>query len=43
MDQQKQTLDYFTRNATDWQRKAASAGFSVIENRHNAVLEVMKQ
>ncbi|MFA6441095.1 MAG: class I SAM-dependent methyltransferase [Sterolibacterium sp.] len=42
MDQQEQTLKYFNRNAMDWQGKASVAGFSVIENRHNTVLEVMK-
>ncbi len=42
MNQQKQTLNYFSQNAADWQRKASVASFSVIDNRHNAVLEVMK-
>ena len=42
MDQQKQTLDYFNQNATDWQGKASVTGFSVIDNRHNAVLETMQ-
>ncbi len=43
MDQQKQTLDYFSQNAADWQRAASTAHFSVIDNRHHAVLEVMKE
>ncbi len=43
MNQQKQTLSYFTQNAADWQRAASATNFSVINNRHNAVLEVMKE
>jgi len=42
MDQQKQTLDYFRFHAEDWNRKATNQAYSLIENRHNAVLEVMK-
>ena len=41
MDQQKQAQSYFDQNATDWQHKASATGFSVIDNRHNAVLEAM--
>ena len=43
MNQQKQTLNYFNKNAADWNSKASSGQFSVIDNRHNAVLEVMKK
>ena len=43
MNQQKQTLGYFNQNAADWQRAASTTNFSVIDNRHNAVLEVMKE
>ena len=42
MNQQKQTLSYFHQNAADLQRTAAMNCFSVIDNRQNAVLEVMK-
>ncbi|OHB98745.1 MAG: hypothetical protein A2W74_08185 [Planctomycetes bacterium RIFCSPLOWO2_12_38_17] len=42
MNQQKQTLSYFNQNAADWQRAASANNFSVIDNRHNAVLEIMK-
>lgn len=42
MKQQKQTLNYFNQNATDWQSRASVTGFSVIDNRHNAVLETMQ-
>jgi 2-polyprenyl-3-methyl-5-hydroxy-6-metoxy-1,4-benzoquinol methylase len=42
MDQQKQTLEYFNNNATDWNTKASSSQFSVIDNRHNAVLAVIE-
>lgn len=41
MNQQVQALDYFKINADDWQNKASAEGFCVIDNRHNAVLEVM--
>lgn len=42
MEQQGQTLDYFKSHADDWQTKALDQNYSVIENRHNAVLESMK-
>ena len=42
MNQRKQTLTYFNQNAADWQRAASATSFSVIDNRHNTVLEVMK-
>ena len=42
MDQQKQTLNYFKSHAEDWNRKATNQAYSKIENRHNAVLVVMK-
>lgn len=42
MSQQKQTLDYFSSHAEDWNKKATNQAYSLIENRHNAVLEVMK-
>ncbi len=42
MKQQKQTLDYFKSHAEDWNQKATDEEYSLIENRHNAVLEVMK-
>ena len=41
MNQQKQTLDYFKTHAEDWNEKAVDEAYSLIENRHNAVLEVM--
>lgn len=42
MEQQDQTLDFFNAFAGDWQRKATSETYSVIENRHAAVLKVME-
>lgn len=36
-DQQNQTLDYFRSNVADWQSKATSTSYSVIEDRHRAV------
>jgi 2-polyprenyl-3-methyl-5-hydroxy-6-metoxy-1,4-benzoquinol methylase len=42
MNQQQQTLSYFSRNAEEWQRTASAEKFSVITNRHQAVLEMMK-
>ena len=42
MNQQKQTLKYFKANAENWNQKATDADYSIIENSHNAVLEVMK-
>jgi len=41
MKQQKQTLDYFKSHAEDWNEKAVNEAYSLVENRHNAVLEVM--
>lgn len=43
MSQQRQTLGYFSQNAAEWQRAASTANFSVINNRQNAALEVMKE
>ena len=43
MEQQKQTLNYFSENAQDWQRKAMGEAYSTIEDRHNAVLRVMEK
>jgi len=43
MSQQSQTLDYFKAHADDWQRKAVDEAYSVVENRHQAVLETMKK
>lgn len=43
MTQQKQTLDYFSANADDWQKKATQKQYSVIDNRHAAVLETIKR
>jgi 2-polyprenyl-3-methyl-5-hydroxy-6-metoxy-1,4-benzoquinol methylase len=42
MDQQKQTLDYFKSHAAEWQVKAKDQRYSVVDNRHKAVLETMK-
>ena len=42
MNQQKQTLKYFKASAENWNQKAKDSDYSIIENRHNAVLEVMK-
>jgi 2-polyprenyl-3-methyl-5-hydroxy-6-metoxy-1,4-benzoquinol methylase len=42
MEQQDQTLSYFKSHAEKWQVKATDQGYSLIENRHNAVLESMK-
>jgi 2-polyprenyl-3-methyl-5-hydroxy-6-metoxy-1,4-benzoquinol methylase len=43
MSQQKQTLEYFKAHAEDWNQKATDATYSLIENRHNAVLDVMSR
>ncbi|MDO8358292.1 MAG: class I SAM-dependent methyltransferase [Nitrospirota bacterium] len=43
MDQQNQTLNYFSTHADDWQTKATQADYSVIDNRHAAVLTVIEQ
>ena len=43
MNQQKQTHEYFNNHATDWNRKASSSQFNVIDNRHNAVLAVIDE
>jgi 2-polyprenyl-3-methyl-5-hydroxy-6-metoxy-1,4-benzoquinol methylase len=43
MNQQNQTLDYFNAHALDWNSKANDKEYSVIENRHNAVLETLKK
>ena len=42
MDQQDQTLQFFKSHASDWQTKATDQVYSVIENRHKAVLETMR-
>ncbi len=41
MNQQNQTLEYFKAHADDWNKKATDEAYSLIENRHNAVLEAM--
>lgn len=42
MEQQNQTLNYFKSHAKDWQIKATDQTYSLVENRHNAVFESMK-
>jgi 2-polyprenyl-3-methyl-5-hydroxy-6-metoxy-1,4-benzoquinol methylase len=42
MEQQDQTLTYFKSHARDWQTKAMDQDYNLIENRHNAVLESMR-
>ena len=42
MSQQGQTLEYFKSHADDWNKKASDEAYSLVENRHKAVLEVMK-
>lgn len=42
MGQQDQTLNYFKSHADDWQQKATNQSYSLVENRHKAVLETMK-
>jgi hypothetical protein len=42
MSQQGQTLEYFKTHADNWNKKASDEAYSLIENRHKAVLEVMK-
>ena len=41
MSQQSQTLSFFKSHADAWQEKATESAYSVIDNRHKAVLEVM--
>jgi 2-polyprenyl-3-methyl-5-hydroxy-6-metoxy-1,4-benzoquinol methylase len=41
-DQQDQTYNFFNSTAKEWQQKATSNKYNVIENRHAAVLEIMK-
>jgi 2-polyprenyl-3-methyl-5-hydroxy-6-metoxy-1,4-benzoquinol methylase len=43
MTQQRQTLNYFSSNADDWQKKATQKKYSVIDNRHAAVLAAIKR
>lgn len=43
MTQQRQTLDYFSANVDDWQKKATQKQYSVIENRHAAVFVAIKR
>lgn len=42
MNQQSQTLGYFSAHTDDWQSKATQQDYSVIENRHAAVLAVLE-
>ena len=42
MNQQDQALKYFKSHAENWQSKAINSSYSVIENRHRAVIESMK-
>lgn len=42
MEQQTQALAYFNAHANDWQNKAVNPDYSVIDNRHKAVLEILK-
>ena len=42
MEQQDQALNFFNAFASDWQQKATSETYSVIENRHAAVLKIME-
>lgn len=42
MEQQEQTLNYFKSHAQNWQAEAIKSTYSVIDNRHKAVLETMK-
>ena len=41
MSQQKQTYKYFSSYAKDWNDMAMNEEYSIIQNRHNAVLKVM--
>ena len=43
MDQQSQTFEYFNAHALEWNNKANDEEYSLIENRHNAVLETLKK
>ncbi len=43
MGQQHQTLNYFKSHANDWQQNAANESYSLVENRHQAVIETMKK
>ncbi len=40
--QQAQTKKYFGQHALDWQRHASGVGYTVIENRHRAVHEIIR-
>jgi len=40
--QQAQTREYFGQHAVDWQRHASGVEYSVIENRHRAVHEILR-
>ena len=42
MEQQDQTLNYFKSHAEDWQSKATDQTYSLVDNRHKAVFESMK-
>ena len=42
MSQQGQTLEYFKSHANNWNEKANDEEYNLIDNRHKAVLEVMK-
>lgn len=41
MDQQEQTLRYFKANAQSWQSDATNRDYSLVQNRHNAVISVI--
>lgn len=43
VNQQTQTLSYFSSHADDWQSKATQKDYSVIDNRHAAVLAAIEQ
>jgi 2-polyprenyl-3-methyl-5-hydroxy-6-metoxy-1,4-benzoquinol methylase len=42
-DQQEQTYRYFNSNAEDWNNKAQDSEYSLIQNRHNAVLQSFRR
>ena len=41
MEQQEQTLQYFKSNAQAWQSNAINNNYSLVQNRHNAVISVI--
>lgn len=42
MSQQGQTLEFFSSHSSQWQEKALDEVYSVIQNRHQAVHDIMK-